>query len=200
VSQDVLEEHEAFERFLSGGSQDRSEHSRKRGDERKGDGMKQERFGRLAMAAAIILAAMAVTSQPALGQASPGYENEGTLTLTAPTTTCAGFAAGDTLTFESVAYTYREVRTWFEPGDPYGYVRYMYRMRGTTTVGGYTYTLSATTHFVADQPLAGNFSPSTGQVTIRRSDGTTLTGKAFILYDPLADQFDLTWQEPPNCR
>ena len=161
--------------------------------------MKERRklFGTLAMAV-IILAAMAVTSQAALGQASPNQE--GTATLNVPTAPCAGFAAGDTLTFDSVAYTYTLIRTWVEPDNPYGEIRYMYRWSGTTATGGYTYTLGATTHFVGDQLYAGNFAPSTGQVTIRRSDGRTLTGKAIIEFDGLAGQFGLTWPEAPQCR
>jgi hypothetical protein len=172
----------------------------------KEDWMKRKLFGTLAMAV-IILAATGVASQSALGQASPNQE--GTLKLTVPTATCAGFAAGDTLTFDSVAYAFTLIRTWVEPDNPYGEIRYMYRLRGTTTAGGYTYTLRATTHFVGDQLFAGNFAPSAGEVTIKRSDGRTLTGKAsvhFDIFDPdgniVPGQFWLTWltEAHAQCR
>jgi hypothetical protein len=162
----------------------------------KGNWARRKLFATLATAV-IILASMAVTSQPALGQASPNQD--GTATLIVPTGTCADFAAGGTLTFDSVAYTYTLIRTWDVPDNPYGEIRYMYRWSGVTTTGGYTYTLSATTHFVGDQLFAGNFAPSTGQFTIKRSDGRTLTGKAMVEVDGLTGEFSLTWQEVAHC-
>ena len=164
------------------------------------NGTIRARFGLVALAAVVALAvvcgsAIAAARPSHLGKPDVKEHIGGTFFL--PVTAAVGdcFAAGDALSFPGATFAGSH-KIWHLAGGN-NWIEVKERVAGTTTTGGFTYTLRARLTYSGNgiDDIVGS-----GKVVITRSDGARIRGRATVFSDAFTTSSEqVIWSASPRC-